>query len=109
MPMRTSAPEAGFTLIEMLLVLVILAMAANLILTRFHPAPPATALSDAAARLITARAGAVVGIIPASADVQPWRGGPVTFSADGTADPVVMEAGGRKLAVLATGGLRLAP
>ena len=109
MPMRTSAPDAGFTLMEMLLVLVILAMAADLILTRFHPAPPATALSDAAVRMLLARVSAERTITSTSVDATPWSGGPVRFSADGTAQTTDLASPGRSLRLLPTGGFRLAP
>lgn len=108
MPMQTSAHEAGFTLMEMLLVLVILGLAANLILTRFHPAPPATILSDAAARVIVARASATIAVTGVRVDAQPWQGGPVEFNADGQARMTSLQSSGRGLWVLPTGGLRLA-
>lgn len=106
--MQTSHPEDGFTMIEMLVVLVILGLSANLILTRFHPQVTSTSFSDEVSRMITARALAQ-SQLSSNSFAAPWADGGVTFSPDGFVATSSFVAYDQNLELLPWGGLRFAP
>lgn len=106
--MQISHPDGGFTLIEMLLSLMILGLSANLILTRFHPQPTATAFSDEVSRMMLARTLAQSQLSYNSL-AAPWADGNVTFSPEGFVAAREFVAHDQKLELLPWGGFRFAP
>lgn len=107
--MPTSTHDSGFTLIEILVVLMILGLSANLIMTRFNPGQTETGLSDGAARMILARVAAQSGYAEVSVPAAPWGTGEVRFLPEGFSDARSFAFREKRMDVLPWGGLRLVP
>ena len=106
--MPISHSEEGFTLIEILVILVILGLSANIILTRFHPTPTSTTFPDEVSRMMLARAHAQ-SQLSTNSFAAPWIDGDVAFSPDGFIAARSFVAHDQKLELLPWGGFRLVP